>query len=96
MNDTVGDATSSELAESVHRIAGFENGADRTLDGDQIANPLDGPNYKNFADRPLFADAGPSEQDVHQGDLGDCGLLAAMGRRGLHQPQRRVSDHRGP
>lgn len=34
--------------------------------------------YKNFSRRPLFASTGPSPDDVYQGDIGDCYLLAAL------------------
>lgn len=78
-SDTIRDASDSENSTNVHRISSFANGADRTLDGDHIADPTDGLNYKNFADRPLFANSGPSENDIDQGGLGDCWLMASMG-----------------
>jgi hypothetical protein len=34
--------------------------------------------YGNFADRPLFASSGPSANDVYQGAVGDCYLLAVL------------------
>ena len=34
--------------------------------------------YKRFDNRPLFASAGPSADDVKQGDVGDCYFLAAL------------------
>jgi hypothetical protein len=77
--DTVGDADSDENATSVHRIRSFGNGADRTLDGDEIADPTDGLFYDDFGDQPLFASTGPSEDDIDQNALGDCWLLATMG-----------------
>ncbi len=73
------DASTSETATNVHHIWMFANGADRTLDGDDIADPTDGSNYKNFADRPLFSEDGPVANDVDQGSLGDCWLMASMG-----------------
>lgn len=78
-HDTIRDADASENATNVHQVRRFVNGADRTLNGDDIADPTDGLFYRNFADRPLFADDGPSEHDVDQGALDDCWLLAAMG-----------------
>lgn len=70
----------------VQRVRGFANGADRTLDGDMIADPdatvdpMGDPipaYYQNFAGRPLFADAGPARADVRQQNRGDCWLMAA-------------------
>ena len=82
-SDTISDASDSENSTNVHRIRSFANGADRTLDGDHIADPTDGHNYKNFAYRPLFASDGPTENDIDQGALGDCWLLASMGAAAL-------------
>jgi hypothetical protein len=77
--DAVSDASLFEMANNVHRIGSFANGADRTLDGDNIADPTDGIFYKSFANKPLFATGGPSEADIKQGQLGDCWLMAGMG-----------------
>jgi hypothetical protein len=38
-----------------------------------------GVTYERFADRPLFADGGPSPDDVRQGSVGDCYFLAVLG-----------------
>ena len=57
-----------------HRIDRFDNGADRTLDGDRHRRSDRRPvNYKDFADRPLFAAAGPSEDDIDQGGWATAG-----------------------
>lgn len=77
--DAIYDATAFENAYNNHAILAFTNGADKTLNGDAIADPTDGKNYKNFANQPLFASTGPSANDIDQGGLGDCWLLAAMG-----------------
>src|SRR3712207_7154111 len=37
--------------------------------------------YANFADRPLFSDAGPMPDDVIQGAIGDCYALAVLDRK---------------
>ena len=77
--DAIQDATHAENATNVHQVARFSNGADKTLDGDNIVDPTDGRNYKNFANNPLFASTGPGSQDINQGDIGDCWLMAALG-----------------
>jgi Ca2+-binding RTX toxin-like protein len=58
----------------LHEVASFANGADRTLDGDRIADPraLPGQTFKSFANNPLFSSAGPQMTDIRQGELGDC------------------------
>jgi hypothetical protein len=73
-------------AEKVHNVQSFANGADRTLDGDWLADPTDGTNYKSFRDRPLFAVGGPSVDDVDQEAAADCWLLAPLGSLALDNP----------
>jgi len=64
-------------ADKVQYVGGFANGADRTLDGDRIADPAakSGLTYKAFRGNPLFSSAGPRPGDVRQGGLGDCYLM---------------------
>jgi hypothetical protein len=37
-----------------------------------------GMQYASFADRPLFAQDGPSPEDIAQGNIGDCYFLAVL------------------
>ena len=74
--DLIHDAETAE-AGNIHAVRNFKNGADRTLDGDDIADPTDGANYKRFSG-PLFSSAGPSRDDIKQGSLGDCWILAGL------------------
>ena len=76
--DGMPELSPEETRTTVHRVRRFENGADRTLDGDAITDPADGVGYRNFRDLPLFASTGPSADDVKQGAVGDCWLLASM------------------
>ncbi|MBA4067685.1 MAG: hypothetical protein C0501_29070 [Isosphaera sp.] len=65
---------------NVNLIERFENGADRTLDGENIADPAaPGSVYANYRFKPLFASTGPGVDDVRQGDLNDCWLMATLG-----------------
>jgi hypothetical protein len=74
--DTVTGAAADDRVQLVDR---FANGADRTLDGDRIADPTTkGHAYKAFATNPLFSAAGPAVADVRQGQLGDCWLLSGL------------------
>jgi hypothetical protein len=69
-------------AEYVNEVTGFENaGADRTLNGDRIADPtpLFGDQLETFSGRPLFGPNGPTVNDIEQGVLGDCWILAGLG-----------------
>lgn len=74
----VRDTTDSAAGDTTHAVSSFANGADRTLDGDSIADPTDGTNYKNFSSKPLFSSFGPSANDVDQEALADCWLLAPL------------------
>ena len=51
---------------------------DRDLLGQNYADPASPYATRNFAGRPLFADAGPTAADVNQGSVGDCYYLAAL------------------
>jgi hypothetical protein len=66
-------------AEKMHTVTGFANGADRSLNGDSIADPTDGTNYKNFRNNPLFGVWGPLADDVDQESAADCWILAPLG-----------------
>jgi hypothetical protein len=70
----------ASTADTVQHVSRFANGADRTLDGDRLADPVvkSGQSYRQFANRPLFSSAGPLPTDVNQGALGDCYLLAGL------------------
>ncbi|MFO0844627.1 MAG: C2 family cysteine protease [Gemmataceae bacterium] len=75
--DRVLDARPNEIS-NTHSIKAFENGADRTLDGDALADPSDGTFYKNFGTHYLFSAAGPTADDIDQNKLGDCWIQAAL------------------
>jgi hypothetical protein len=76
--DNVVGATSSDM---VQNVMFFANGADRTLDGDRIADPAakGAQTYRSFADNPLFSSSGPRLSDVRQGQLDDAYALAGLG-----------------
>ncbi|MBL8823912.1 MAG: hypothetical protein JNJ77_15100 [Planctomycetia bacterium] len=83
MQDMVNDLTVEEQDTNYHRISSFANGADRTANGDNIADPLSTVegvafSYRNFTGRSLFGSDGPQVIDVSQGQVGDCWLLATM------------------
>ena len=78
INDSVYGVTSDD---KVQYVSGFANGADRTLDGDRLADPAvtSGYTYKTFSGNTLFSSAGPQVSDVRQGKVGDCWLMAGLG-----------------
>ena len=69
-----------ESVDKVQAVANFANGADKSLNGDSIADPAakSGHVYKKFSGKALFSSTGPSMDDVRQGALGDCYLLAGL------------------
>ena len=85
---------------SCSRVSSFANGADRTLDGDRIADPdsrlprggLQTPDTSDTAtryarfDKPLFSNSGPSMNDITQGSTGDCWLLSGLSAIALDSP----------
>jgi hypothetical protein len=78
--DSMLDADAVENSWTIKRVSSFANGADRTLNGDNIADPTAGTSLSkvNFSANPLFSSSGPSEMDIVQGALGDCWLLAGI------------------
>jgi hypothetical protein len=84
--DRVLGATSED---KVQYVASFSNGADRTLNGDRISDPLalSGQVYKTFSNRPLFGANGPKPNDIRQGATGDCYLLAGLAAIADDSPQ---------
>lgn len=76
-------------AEVINPVTGFANsGADRTLNGDRIADPtpLSGDSFETFSGRPLFGVNGPTVDDIRQGTLGDCWILAGLGALAKENP----------
>ncbi len=80
--------TSSKSGDTVQAVKSFANGADRTLNGDDLVDPKpkSGATYQAFDNRPLFADGGPSAADPRQGALGDCWLLAGVSSMAVDNP----------
>jgi hypothetical protein len=86
-SDVINDVEASE-ARSTHRITRFANRADMTLTGDNIDDPTDA-GWTVRVDAPLFAppvSGGPTANDVQQGTLGDCWLLAALSATAATRP----------
>ena len=88
-NGSARDAIYGALGEDkIQAVANFSNSADRTLDGDRIADPrtLSGHTYKTFANKQLFSSSGPQMNDIRQGALGDCYLLAGLSAVAMDSP----------
>ena len=79
VSDQINDADSTENARSVHKVMSFANGADRTLNGDNIADPTDSGTTANYANRSLFASVGPNKDDIDQNATADCYFLSTLG-----------------
>jgi hypothetical protein len=77
-----------QSADKVHYVGRFANGADRSLNGDRIADPtvLPGHTTRQFANNPLFASNGPTKVDITQGALGDCYMLAGLAAIAMDNP----------
>jgi hypothetical protein len=85
-----GDASQNATSgEQLQRVNGFSNGADRTLNGDNVADPARkaGTVYRRFSGNPLFGADGPRATDATQGDLANCWLIAGVGAVAQDSPQ---------
>jgi hypothetical protein len=82
----------------IHRVAGFRNyhyssgtniAVSRELNGQNLAEPVNGGDFsRNFSTQPLFAPTGPTQDDVDQGNLGDCYFLAPLAAIAKTNPDR--------
>lgn len=74
------DSASVTADDFDNRVAEFANGADRTLNGDDIADPSLPANWSYVAqpNRPLFATRGPSGSDVFQGPISNCKVVSSL------------------
>ena len=85
--DSIGDVEAAETAAgSVHMVSQFYGpNASMELAGQNLADPYTPWSYKNFSGLPVFAD-GPEYDDITQGGLGDCYLLAALSSTAQSDP----------
>lgn len=79
------DFWGESLAGTVHKVGVFANAASKELNGQNLTDPdfSDNrtpytPDVKNFSSHPLFADSGPNQDDIVQGQVGDCYFLAGL------------------
>jgi len=88
--ERITDLSADEVAGGdVHRVASLYSGPGAPKARARIAKALSvralpeprtdgaGP-YLDFSNHPLFSDAGPSGDDVNQGNVGDCYFLAPL------------------
>jgi hypothetical protein len=81
--DTVDNAT------RIQRVDHFANGATKVLgNGEHPQSPTDGKNYQDFSNDHLFGVGGPQRDDIHQGHVGDCGLMASLAAVARRDPLR--------
>lgn len=92
VNETISDADMTETNEgAIHKINVFKNGVSKDTLAPKLADPKvtnASFKYKNFSDRPLFGNTGPTENDISQGQTGDCYFLATLSSVAKINPQR--------
>jgi hypothetical protein len=83
--DRVSDLTNAESKDgAMHRIASFasavvSSSSSATSVSSEPTLTSYASGYKTFSNDPLFSSAGPSPNDIEQGQLGDCFLLSSLG-----------------
>ena len=98
------DANSFEIASGHEHLVGSfmtlrrpvfwtyeEQPVSRELNGQNFIDPIPiEPGYSkaNFSNKPLFANAGPSVNDIFQGSVGDCYFMAFLGATAKMRPDR--------
>ncbi len=107
-SEIVTDLSQDEAAAgALHRIARFAGGeklapgdsrTDLELNGQKLSDPAftgAASSYRSFASQPLFSTAGPSFDDIEQGQLGDCYLLSSLASVAKTNPRiirQRIAD----
>jgi hypothetical protein len=95
------DADADEIAgRGVNRLGAFEShkflsgtrtvAVSKELIGTRFRDPdltSKSFKYKKFDDRPLFAQGGPADSDVAQGQVGDCYFLASLAGTAATAPE---------
>jgi hypothetical protein len=99
LGDKLTDVSAEETAaKAVHKVGTFfTSGRSKTVAGSKQLLGQDLPDpvlltgyatgYDNFADKPLFSDAGPEATDIWQGWLGSCSILATLSAVVARKPE---------
>lgn len=89
------NATPDELnGGAVHRVNGYYAGPSARLTATSARaratepGTTNGAAYRDFATQPLFGPAGPSENDIVQGQVGDCYFLSVLSSIAKLDPNR--------
>jgi hypothetical protein len=78
------DGINLEAGDVVHPVSRFANGADLTLNGDNLRDPAINTEftanwvYQNMRGKPLFSAQGPKYTDINQGGGGNCKIVASL------------------
>ncbi len=83
VTETISDLSSEEAsARAEHRVGSFVNNGrlavSKELLGQNLTDPTSAGTKRNFKHLPLFSSAGPSRDDINQGQTGDCWYLATL------------------
>lgn len=81
---------------AIHRVGGYFGGSAATIPVTSAKAPAravepgttNGATYQNFSNHPLFAPGGPLENDVVQGQAGDCYFLSVLSSVAKLDPNR--------
>lgn len=98
-SEKISGLTADEVAGgNVHRVSAFYTGPTaiksklgaKAKAASSLLQPAttDGSVYQNFSDHPLFGAAGPSENDIVQGQIGDCFFLSVLSSVAKIDPNR--------
>jgi hypothetical protein len=86
-SNSVNASLAELLCGNVHRISSFYGGVSRN-GWAAMAEPSDAGTQYWCGNDPLFAPAGPSQNDIYQGGVGDCYFLATLSATAKTDPNR--------
>jgi len=83
LSEVMTDVSAEETAaRATHRVTSFvsqgKTAVSKEITGTALADPVGSGTLRNFKNNKLFASAGPSENDIIQGQTGDCWFLSTL------------------
>jgi hypothetical protein len=85
--DSLVDASDTEISRrNTHTVSGFSNGVTTAVSPGNLPDPSDIGSRTSVRYRSLFSSAGPRLEDIDQGMINDCWLLAGLGAMAQNDP----------
>jgi hypothetical protein len=85
-SDTVNAASTEQSLGGVHMVSGFYGGVSLQLNGPNLADPVSSGAGSTRLSSSSFFGLAPAQEDINQGQVGDCYLLTSLQSLARLQP----------